>query len=90
MKIREDPRWRLECRSREHEIRKSKILLRHWSHNWQKKSTKRNQGFDTLNPQPVQSFSMPCYMEKTGGLLCHQMPAPNLLGRHPADKQVSG
>jgi hypothetical protein len=37
---------------------------------------------DTLNPQPVKSFSMPHYTEKTGGLPCHQTPAPNLLGRY--------
>jgi hypothetical protein len=53
------------------------------------KTTKRNQGFHTLNPQPMQSFSVPYYTEKTGGLLCHQTPAPNLLGRHPAEQQVS-
>jgi hypothetical protein len=64
-------------------------LLKYWSHTWQKKSTKKNQNFDTLNPQLVQSFSMPRYTEKTGGLPCHQMPAANLLGRHPADQQDS-
>jgi hypothetical protein len=52
------------------------------------KSTKKNKNFDTMNSQPIQSFSMPCYPEKTGGLLCHQTLAPNLLARHPADQQV--
>jgi hypothetical protein len=61
----EDPRWRLEGRSRKCELQKSKILLRYWSHTWQKKNTKKNQNSDTLNPQPVQSFSTPCYTEKT-------------------------
>jgi hypothetical protein len=84
-----DPRWWLEGRSRQHELCKSKILLRHWSHTWQKKTTKKNQNSNTLNPQPVKSFSTPCYSEKTGGLPHHQTPAPNLLGRHPADQQVS-
>jgi hypothetical protein len=56
-------------------------LLRNWSHTWQKKATKKNQNSDTLNPQPVQSFSTPHYAEKTGGLLCCQRLAPNLLGR---------
>jgi hypothetical protein len=54
------------------------------------KNTKRNQGFNTLNPQPVQNFSAPCYTEKTGGLQGCQTPAPNLLGRHPADQQQDG
>jgi hypothetical protein len=63
-----DPRWQLQCRSKQCELLcKSKILLRYWSHTWQKKSNKRNQGFDTLNPQPVQSFSAPHYTKKTGG-----------------------
>jgi hypothetical protein len=30
-----------------------------------------------------------CYTEKTRGLPCHQTLAPNLLGKHPADQQVS-
>jgi hypothetical protein len=63
----EDPRWRLECRRRQHELCKSKILLRCCNHTWQKKSTKKNQNFDTLNHQPVQSFSMPHYTEKQEG-----------------------
>jgi hypothetical protein len=30
-------------------------------------------------------------MEKPGGLLCHQMPTPNLLGRHKTPgEQISG
>jgi hypothetical protein len=32
----EDPRWRLGCRSRQHELCESKTLLRHCSHTWQK------------------------------------------------------
>jgi hypothetical protein len=32
----------------------------------------------------MESFSTPHYTEKTGGLLCCQAPAPNLLGRHSA------
>jgi hypothetical protein len=32
---------------------------------------------------------MPHYTEKTGELPRHQMLAPNLLGRHPADQQLS-
>jgi predicted kinase len=83
-----DPRWQLDSRNRQHELCKSKILLRHWSHTWQKKSTKKHQNFNTLNSHPVKNFSMPHYTEKTGGLLHHQMPAPNLLGRHSADQQV--
>jgi hypothetical protein len=31
-----DPRWQLGCRSRQLELCKSKILLRHWSCTWQK------------------------------------------------------
>jgi hypothetical protein len=45
------------------------------------KNTKKNQNFDTLNPQPVQSFSSTHYTEKTRGFPHHQRPAPNLLGR---------
>jgi hypothetical protein len=47
-----------------------------------KKKHKKNQNLNTLNPQPLQSFPMRGYTEKTGGLLCCQTPAPNLLGRH--------
>jgi hypothetical protein len=47
--------------------------------------------YDTLNSQPVQSFSTPHYTEKTGGLPHHQTPAPNLLGRcRPTGEQISG
>jgi hypothetical protein len=86
-----DPRWWQEGRSRQCELHKSKILLRHWSHTQQKKTTKKNQNSDTLNPQSVQSFSMPCHTEKTGGLPHCQMPAPYLLGRcRQTGEQVSG
>jgi hypothetical protein len=34
----------------------------------EKKPPRRNQNSNTLNLQPVQSFSMPRYTEKTGGL----------------------
>jgi hypothetical protein len=37
----------------------------------------------------MESFSTPRYIEKTGRLPHHQMPAPNLLRRHVADQQVS-
>jgi hypothetical protein len=53
---RQDPRWRLEGRSRQCELHKSKILLRCWSHTWQKKTTKKNQNSDTLNPKPIQKL----------------------------------
>jgi hypothetical protein len=45
------------------------------------KITKKKQNSDTLNPQPIQSFSTPHYIEKPGELLHCQTPAPNLLGR---------
>jgi hypothetical protein len=64
-------------------------LLRHKNHNWQKKTTKKNQNFDTLNTQPIQNFFTPHYTEKMGGLPHHQTLTPNLLGRHLADQQVS-
>jgi hypothetical protein len=85
-----DPRWWLEGGSRQRELHKSKILLRYWSHTWQKKNTKKKQSSDTPNPQPTQSFSMPHYTEKPGGLLHHQTPLPNMLGRSRAiGKQIS-
>jgi hypothetical protein len=39
------------------------------------KNTKKNQNFDTLNPQPLQSFSIPSYTEKQEGSLTarHQL-----------------
>jgi hypothetical protein len=77
-----DPRWQLEGRSRQCEVYKSKILLRHWSHTWQKTNTKKNRNSNTPSPQPTQIFSKPRYTEKTGGLSYHQTPAPNLLGRY--------
>jgi hypothetical protein len=43
---------------------------------------KKKQNSETLNPQPIKSFSTPHYTEKTGGLQHHQTPAPNLLRRH--------
>jgi hypothetical protein len=87
---REDPRWRLKGGSGQRELYKSKILLRHCSHTWQKKNTQKNQNFDNLNSQPVQSFSVPHYTEKTGGLLHCQMLTPNLLGKcKPTDEQIS-
>jgi hypothetical protein len=45
------------------------------------KTTKKRQNYDTPNPQTSQSFSMPHYSEKSGEIMCHQMPAPNLPGR---------
>jgi hypothetical protein len=56
----------------------------------EKKTTKKKQNSDTPNPQPTQSFSMPHYNKKPGGLPHHQMLAPNLLGRHrPTGEQIS-
>jgi hypothetical protein len=38
----------------------------------------------------TQSFSMPHYTEKQGGILCRQTPTPNLLGRcKPIGEQIS-
>jgi hypothetical protein len=82
MKVRGDTRWQLQGRSRQCDLHKSKILLRHLSHTLQKNTTNKNQNFSTSNPQPVQSFSMPGYIEKTGGLPSHQTLDPNLIGRH--------
>jgi hypothetical protein len=53
-------------------------------------NTKKKQSSNTLNPQTIQTFCMPHYTEKTGGLSHHQTPAPNLLGRHrPTGEQIS-
>jgi hypothetical protein len=41
------------------------------------KNKKKKQNSETLNPQPVKSFSMLRYTEKTGGLQHHQTPFPN-------------
>jgi hypothetical protein len=41
-----------------------------------KKNRKEEKNFKTLNPQPVKSFSMPCYTEKTKGIHHCQMLAP--------------
>jgi hypothetical protein len=55
------------------------------------KTTKKNQKDDTLKLQPIQSFSMPHYTEKTGGLPCRQMLASNLLGScRKTSEQISG
>jgi hypothetical protein len=43
-----------------------------------KKAQKKKQNSKTLNPQPVESFFILCYTEKTGGLQHCQMPDPNL------------
>jgi hypothetical protein len=55
------------------------------------KTTKKKQNFDTLNPQPVQSFSTSSDTKKTGGLPHFQMLAPNLLRRpRPTGDQING
>jgi hypothetical protein len=46
------------------------------------KNKKKKQNSETLNPQPIKSFSTPNYTQKTGGSQHHQMPAPNLHRRH--------
>jgi hypothetical protein len=86
----EDPGWQLEGGSRQRECHKSEILLRCWSHTWQKKTTKKKQNSDTLHPQPAQNFFMSRYTEETGGLPHCQTPAPNLLGRfRPTGEKIS-
>jgi hypothetical protein len=56
-----------------------------------RKTIKKKQTHKPPNPQATQSFSMPHYMEKKGGLLCHKTSAPNLLGRRrPTGEQISG
>jgi hypothetical protein len=47
-----------------------------------KKTKKKKQNSETLNAQPMKSFSTPCYTEKTEGHQHHQLPAPNLHRRH--------
>jgi hypothetical protein len=55
------------------------------------KTTNKKQNSNTLNPQHAHTFSMPRYTEKPGGLLHHQMLAPNLHGRsRPTGEQISG
>jgi hypothetical protein len=65
----EDPRWWLEGGSRQHELCESNILLRHWSHTWQEKTTKKKQNSDTSSSQPIQSFATLSYTKKNEGLL---------------------
>jgi hypothetical protein len=45
------------------------------------KNKKEETKLRALNPQPIQSFPVPCYIEKTGGLLHRQTLALNLLRR---------
>jgi hypothetical protein len=55
-------------------------ILSCWSHTWQKKKQKEETKLQ--NPEPTaKTFSMPCYTEKTEGLLHCQMLAPKLLRR---------
>jgi hypothetical protein len=55
-----------------------------------KTNKKKKQNSKTLNPTPIKSFSMPRYIEKTGGLPHCQMPATNLLRRcRKTGKQIS-
>jgi hypothetical protein len=87
----QDPRWGLEGWSRQQVLHKSKIMMRCWSHTWQKKTTKKKQISETSHPQPAQSFSTPHYTENPGELPCHQTLAPNLLGKpRPTGEQISG
>jgi hypothetical protein len=44
----------------------------------EKKNKKKKQNSETMNTQPVKSFSMPHYTEKTGGPQHCKTPAPNL------------
>jgi hypothetical protein len=46
-----NPRWQLERGSKQREHCKPKIVLRSWSHTWQKKTAQKKQNSDTLNPQ---------------------------------------
>jgi hypothetical protein len=55
-----------------------------------KKKKKKKQNSETLNPQPVKSFSKPHYTEKIGGIQHCQTLALNLLGRcRPTGEQIS-
>jgi hypothetical protein len=40
---------------------------------------KKKQNSETLNPQPIKTFSIACYTEKTGGLQYWQTSAPTCL-----------
>jgi hypothetical protein len=68
-------RWQLGGKSRQCELCKSKILLRHYSHTWQNKVNKENQNSDTLNPQKYKAPPYHITLRK-------QTPTPNLLRRH--------
>jgi hypothetical protein len=58
---------------------------------WQKKTNKKKQNSNNPNPQPIQSFYMPRYTEKTRGFPCCQMPVPNMLERcRSTGEQISG
>jgi hypothetical protein len=48
----------------------------------QKKNKRKKQNFETLNAQPIQTFSTPHYTEKTERPLHCQMLAHNLLRGH--------
>jgi hypothetical protein len=68
---------------------KVKIFLRYWKHTGQEKPPRRGKTSRPPHPQPTHSSPTSRDMEKQGGLLCHQAPAPNLLGR-PTVEQISG
>jgi hypothetical protein len=70
------------------EIKQNAFLLE--LHLAKKKKKKKKQNSETLNPQPVKSFSKPHYTEKIGGIQHCQTLALNLLGRcRPTGEQIS-
>jgi hypothetical protein len=68
---------------------KVKIFLRCWRHTGQEKTARR--GNSSTLPHCKHTHSSPTSQntEKQGVLLCHQAPAPNLLGRLKGEK-ISG
>jgi hypothetical protein len=54
----------------------SKNLERRWRYMLQEKSPKRDKTLTPPHPHPIHSIPTSCYMEKPGGLLHHQTPAP--------------
>jgi hypothetical protein len=83
----EDPRWWLEGGSRQHDLCKSEIFLRHWSHTWQKKTTKNKQNSDTPNPQPNKASSCHITLRKQEASRTTRCQLQTHLG--DADQQVS-
>jgi hypothetical protein len=82
-----DPRWWLEGGSRQDELRKSNILLRCWSHTWQKKPPRRSKTPRPWTPSLYKVSPYHVTLRKQEGFCATRCQFQTCLGE--ADQQVN-